>query len=221
MCSQSHNFQGTELQFSSRQLCPRTTELNFTPLRHFTGIFEFNYSESFLTSQKAKSLVLLLIKIILRSFNYMPYSDQIRLLKSFCGEDTRLKCIKHTKGVGSKFHLCGTKNLAVGGSSAWWPVPWFGISVEKQKRINWRSPFSLRFYLFIFKERGKVGERGREMLTCERNISWLPLTWPPTRDLAHNPGMCPDWDLNWWPLGSQCSIHWATPARTQLTLSKK
>ena len=26
---------------------------------------------------------------------------------------------------------------------------------------------------------------------------------PPTGDLAHNPGMCPDQELNWWPLGSQ------------------
>ena len=26
---------------------------------------------------------------------------------------------------------------------------------------------------------------------------------PPTGDLAHNPGMCPDWDSNQWPFGSQ------------------
>ena len=25
----------------------------------------------------------------------------------------------------------------------------------------------------------------------------------PTGDLAHNPGMCPDWELNQRPLGSQ------------------
>ena len=26
---------------------------------------------------------------------------------------------------------------------------------------------------------------------------------PPTGNLAHNPGMCPDWESNWWPFGSQ------------------
>ena len=26
---------------------------------------------------------------------------------------------------------------------------------------------------------------------------------PPTRALAGNPGMCPDWELNWQPFGSQ------------------
>ena len=24
---------------------------------------------------------------------------------------------------------------------------------------------------------------------------------PPTGDLAHNPGMCPNWESNWWPFG--------------------
>ena len=26
---------------------------------------------------------------------------------------------------------------------------------------------------------------------------------PPTGDLAYNPGMCPDWESNWQPFGSQ------------------
>ena len=28
----------------------------------------------------------------------------------------------------------------------------------------------------------------------------------PTGDLAHNPGMCPDWELNWQPFGSQPAL---------------
>ena len=28
---------------------------------------------------------------------------------------------------------------------------------------------------------------------------------PPAGDLARNPGMCPDWELNWQPFGSQAS----------------
>ena len=50
------------------------------------------------------------------------------------------------------------------------------------------------------------GERGRKggkhqcvVASCEA----------PTGDLACNPGLCPDWELNWWPFGSQ--------ARTQST----
>ena len=30
---------------------------------------------------------------------------------------------------------------------------------------------------------------------------------PPTGDLAWNPGMHPDWELNQWPFGSQASVH--------------
>ena len=38
-------------------------------------------------------------------------------------------------------------------------------------------------------------ERGREKERKERNISvWLRLIHPPTKDLAHNSGMCPDWE---------------------------
>ena len=45
------------------------------------------------------------------------------------------------------------------------------------------------FYLFIFRQRGKEGQRQRNM-----NV-WLPLE-SPIGDLAHNPHMCLDWELN-------------------------
>ena len=36
------------------------------------------------------------------------------------------------------------------------------------------------------------------------NISvWLPLKLPPTWDLACNPGICPEWEQNQGPCGSQ------------------
>ena len=31
---------------------------------------------------------------------------------------------------------------------------------------------------------------------------------PPPEDLDRNPGMCPDWELNWWPFGSQSSVQY-------------
>ena len=53
-----------------------------------------------------------------------------------------------------------------------------------------------RFYLFIFRERGREGERKGEEYQCV-GASRIP----PTGDLVCNPGMCPDWELNQLPFG--------------------
>ena len=46
--------------------------------------------------------------------------------------------------------------------------------------------------MYLFLDRGEGWEKERE-----RNINlWVPPTHPPTGDLASNPDMCPDWDLN-------------------------
>ena len=58
------------------------------------------------------------------------------------------------------------------------------------------SFFLLRFYLFIFR-RGEGMEKGRETSMCG-----CP-SLPPIEDLAHNPGTCPDWELNQRPFGLQ------------------
>ena len=43
-------------------------------------------------------------------------------------------------------------------------------------------------YLFLEQKEGREEER-------ERNITvWLPFACYPTGDLAHNPGMFPDWE---------------------------
>ena len=55
-----------------------------------------------------------------------------------------------------------------------------------------------RFYLFIFTQRGGEGERGKHQCVISSHE-------PPTGDLAHNPGMCPDWELNHQPFGLQAS----------------
>ena len=59
------------------------------------------------------------------------------------------------------------------------------------------SVLFLRFYFFIFRERGREGERQGEKHHCV-----VASHVPPTGDLAHNPGMCPDWELNWQPFAS-------------------
>ena len=62
-----------------------------------------------------------------------------------------------------------------------------------------------RFYLFIFRERGKEGEKG------EKHHSVFASCTPPTGALACNPGMCPDWELNQRPFGSQASTQSTKP----------
>ena len=54
------------------------------------------------------------------------------------------------------------------------------------------------FYLLIFRERGTEGDREGEKHQCV-----VAFHTPPTGDLARNPGMCPDWEWNWRPFGSQ------------------
>ena len=49
----------------------------------------------------------------------------------------------------------------------------------------------LRTCLLILERGGKEGERVGEKHQCV-----VVSHAPPTGDLAHNPGMCPDWDLN-------------------------
>ena len=54
-----------------------------------------------------------------------------------------------------------------------------------------------RFYLCISREKGREGEEHQCVIaSCA----------PPTGDLAHNPGICPDWDSNQRPFGSQARV---------------
>ena len=50
----------------------------------------------------------------------------------------------------------------------------------------------LRFYLFIFRQRGREGEREGEKYQCV-----VASHMPSAKYLACNPGMCPNWELNW------------------------
>ena len=63
--------------------------------------------------------------------------------------------------------------------------------------------FILFKILFIFRERGREGKREGE------KRGWVASCTAPAGDLAHNPGMCPDWESNQQPFGlqGQCPIH--------------
>ena len=53
-------------------------------------------------------------------------------------------------------------------------------------------------YLFIFKEGGREGEREGEKHQCV-----VASRVPPAGDMARNPGLCPDSELNRRPFGLQ------------------
>ena len=65
--------------------------------------------------------------------------------------------------------------------------------------------FFLRSYIFIFRERGKRG-RKREKHQCvvASHVS-------PTGHLACDPSMCPDWESNRQPFGSQAGTQTTEP----------
>ena len=62
----------------------------------------------------------------------------------------------------------------------------------------------IHLFIYLFIESGEEGEREGEKHQCV-----VASRVPPTGDLAHNPGMCPDWESNRRPLGfaGQHSIH--------------
>ena len=53
-------------------------------------------------------------------------------------------------------------------------------------------PYFKRFYLFIFRDRGREEEREGEKHQCV-----VASCAPPTGDLAHNPGMCRRLGMEW------------------------
>ena len=70
--------------------------------------------------------------------------------------------------------------------------------------------FFLRFYLFL--QRGKGSEKEREeQRERERHQCMVTSHTRPTWDLAHNPDMCPDWELNQQPFGLQAGTQSTKP----------
>ena len=65
--------------------------------------------------------------------------------------------------------------------------------------LSMKFSLFLRFYLF-FREREREGEIEGEIHQC-----MFASRAPPAGDLACNPGMCPDWELNQQPFGLQAS----------------
>ena len=62
--------------------------------------------------------------------------------------------------------------------------------------------------LFIFKEKGREGEREGKKHQCV-----VAAHVAPTGDLACNPGMCPDWELSPEPFGLQAGTQCTEPTQ--------
>ena len=59
-------------------------------------------------------------------------------------------------------------------------------------------------FIYLFSERWEGREKDRKRNINVWEIHQLVTSHTPlTGDLAHNPGLCPDQELNWWPFGSQ------------------
>ena len=69
---------------------------------------------------------------------------------------------------------------------------------------------SFKDFTYLCLHRGEGRERGRETSVCGC------LSWTPTGDLACNPGMCPDWESNWRPFGSQAGTQSPEPPQPGL-----
>ena len=75
--------------------------------------------------------------------------------------------------------------------------------------------FKKRFYLFIFRDEGREGEREGEKHQCV-----VASFSPPTGDLFHNPGMCLDWELNLHPFDLQSGAQSTELHQPGLSFSK-
>ena len=77
------------------------------------------------------------------------------------------------------------------------------MSFGRQDAISpqqvWSSPFIFLKDLFIF------------FLEGEKHQCVGASHTPPTEDLIGNPAMCPDWDSNWQPFGSQAGTQPTEP----------
>ena len=62
------------------------------------------------------------------------------------------------------------------------------------------------FNSLISRERGREEERDGEKQQCV-----VASYAPPTGDLAHNPGTCPDWESSQRPFGSQAGAQSTEP----------
>ena len=100
---------------------------------------------------------------------------------------------------------------------AYW-IHWLEDPSFSPSLSTYSSQFLKRFYLFIFRERGRQGERKGEKHQCVV-ASGMPPRWGPGLQARHVPRLGIK-SVTFWFTGL-CSVHWATPARAQFFLTLK
>ena len=99
-----------------------------------------------------------------------------------------------------------------------------GTDFVSRETSGWKSRFSIHcnnFYLFIFRERGREGEREGEKHWCVRDTSIGCLSNAPSWGPGPQPRHVSSLGIKtvpFWFTG-QHSIHWATPARALVTIN--
>ena len=71
-------------------------------------------------------------------------------------------------------------------------------------------------HLLLERREGREIERVRNIEELEKHL-WVASCAPPTRDLAPNPGMCPDQEFNQRPFGFQDDIQPTEPHQPGLS----
>ena len=115
------------------------------------------------------------------------------------------ECLCTVSGKGEKDRtVCKTKSLEGCVSNYWLVIPG-----------NWKGQLSNFFFLilFIFRGGGRKGEREGQKHQC-----MVASHMPPTGDLACNPGICPNWELNLWPFDSQAHTQSTEPHQPGLPI---
>ena len=87
------------------------------------------------------------------------------------------------------------------------------MELNKLKMIIILNFYFFKDLIYLFLERGEGREKEGEKHQCV-----VASCTPPTRDLACNPGMCPDWESNQQPLGSQAGAQSPEPHQPGLKM---
>ena len=87
-----------------------------------------------------------------------------------------------------------------------------GDEITESKADTNKEKTFLKDVIYLFLDRGEGREKERERnIDVQEVHQWVASCMLPTGDLAHNPGMCPDWEPNQQPFGSQGDTQSAQP----------
>ena len=147
---------------------------------------------------------------MLRKFNWLHSSSKKprRLLIAFTVFSV-MEVIKITRRGNVELFFSSGMHLIQGESSGWKRV-WHG-GLKPLSQTYTTQIWFFKKIIYLFKREGKGGRKRGEKHRCTRAISISCSHTLLTGDLACNPAVCPDWELNWWPFGLQTDVQSTKP----------